>query len=128
MTGFSMTPLRDIALIYGSALILCSISELFFFNEGPGYSVIALMGSPGALLWHLFELGLWYSVVTAPMLWAIYHFNVSNVWGLFLTGCLFGYFTEGLVVPALYFPQSGLKPPTLVGKTFKRAPKALMNH
>ncbi len=28
----------------------------------------------------------------------------------------------------LYFPQSGLKPPTLVGKTFKRAPKALMNH
>ena len=27
-----------------------------------------------------------------------------------------------------YFPQSGLKPPTLVGKTFKRAPKALMNH
>ena len=26
------------------------------------------------------------------------------------------------------FPQSGLKPPTLVGKTFKRAPKALMNH
>ena len=32
--------------------------------------------------------------------------------------------TEGL----FYFPQSGLKPPTLVGKTFKRAPKALMNH
>ena len=30
--------------------------------------------------------------------------------------------------PELYFPQSGLKPPTLVGKTFKRAPKALMNH
>ena len=29
---------------------------------------------------------------------------------------------------AVYFPQSGLKPPTLVGKTFKRAPKALMNH
>ena len=28
----------------------------------------------------------------------------------------------------LYFPQSGLKPPTLVGKTLKRAPKALMNH
>ena len=28
----------------------------------------------------------------------------------------------------VYFPQSGLKPPTLVGKTFKRAPKALMNH
>ena len=28
----------------------------------------------------------------------------------------------------LYFPQSGLKPPTLVGKTFKRAPKALMTH
>ena len=28
----------------------------------------------------------------------------------------------------IYFPQSGLKPPTLVGKTFKRAPKALMNH
>ena len=30
--------------------------------------------------------------------------------------------------PGVYFPQSGLKPPTLVGKTFKRAPKALMNH
>ncbi len=30
--------------------------------------------------------------------------------------------------PAFDFPQSGLKPPTLVGKTFKRAPKALMNH
>ncbi len=28
----------------------------------------------------------------------------------------------------VYFPQSGLKPPTLVGKTFKRAPKALMDH
>ena len=28
----------------------------------------------------------------------------------------------------VYFPQSGLKPPTLVGKTFKRAPKALMTH
>ena len=27
-----------------------------------------------------------------------------------------------------YFPQSGLKPPTLVGKTFKRAPKALKTH
>ena len=37
----------------------------------------------------------------------------------------------GAVTPKtrlLYFPQSGLKPPTLVGKTFKRAPKALMNH
>ena len=32
------------------------------------------------------------------------------------------------LVERLYFPQSGLKPPTLVGKTFKRAPKALMNH
>ena len=34
------------------------------------------------------------------------------------------------LVPSVlfYFPQSGLKPPTLVGKTFKRAPKALMNH
>ena len=28
----------------------------------------------------------------------------------------------------IYFPQSGLKPPTLVGKTFKRAPKALKTH
>ena len=33
-----------------------------------------------------------------------------------------------IILSALYFPQSGLKPPTLVGKTFKRAPKALMNH
>ena len=32
------------------------------------------------------------------------------------------------VVVPFDFPQSGLKPPTLVGKTFKRAPKALMNH
>ena len=29
---------------------------------------------------------------------------------------------------AIDFPQSGLKPPTLVGKTFKRAPKALKTH
>ena len=35
---------------------------------------------------------------------------------------------ETRLPPAIYFPQSGLKPPTLVGKTFKRAPKALMNH
>ena len=33
-----------------------------------------------------------------------------------------------LICRPFYFPQSGLKPPTLVGKTFKRAPKALMNH
>ncbi len=31
-------------------------------------------------------------------------------------------------VLSLYFPQSGIKPPTLVGKTFKRAPKALKTH
>ncbi len=35
---------------------------------------------------------------------------------------------DGGIDGRLYFPQSGLKPPTLVGKTFKRAPKALMNH
>ena len=37
---------------------------------------------------------------------------------------------DGGAPPAalFYFPQSGLKPPTLVGKTFKRAPKGLMNH
>ena len=37
---------------------------------------------------------------------------------------------DGGAPPAalFYFPQSGLKPPTLVGKTFKRAPKALKTH
>ncbi len=35
---------------------------------------------------------------------------------------------ESIRSVVVYFPQSGLKPPTLVGKTFKRAPKALMNH
>ena len=36
---------------------------------------------------------------------------------------------DGIVYLAgVYFPQSGLKPPTLVGKTFKRAPKALKTH
>ena len=34
----------------------------------------------------------------------------------------------GYWIAPIYFPQSGLKPPTLVGKTFKRAPKALKTH
>ena len=45
-------------------------------------------------------------------------------------GCKFGH--QGLIhgdKRRLFdFPQSGLKPPTLVGKTFKRAPKALKTH
>ncbi len=98
-----MKALRDVALIYGSALILSFFSEMLFFNEGPAYSVIGLLDDPLLLVGHLVELGLWYSVVAAPVLWAMWRFNVHSIWGLFLVGCLFGFLIEGLVVPAIYF-------------------------
>ena len=60
-------------------------------------------------------------------------FDATVAWGKLATqefdmfGMSFPYVSSGDALN-LYFPQSGLKPPTLVGKTFKRAPKALMTH
>lgn len=98
-----MTLFRTLALIYGSALITAFFSEMHFFNEGPAYTVIGNLEDPLHLIGHLAELALWYCVVMAPVLWVIQHFNVRNIWALFLTGCVFGLFTEGLVIPAIYF-------------------------
>lgn len=90
------------ALLFGCSLIIAFFSEFFFFNEGPALAVVEGIDD-GTVFLRLAELTAWYALAVAPVLWAVQHFRVHTVWGVFLIGAVAGFLIEGLVVPAIYF-------------------------
>ena len=66
--------------------------------------------------------------VAQGRLWGVYIHPLSPLQREQFVSALVQVVNVAKTYGSLYFPQSGLKPPTLVGKTFKRAPKALMTH
>lgn len=97
-----MRILKDLLLIYGTALVTAFFSEMYFVNEGVAFSTLKLLKDPLGFLLYIFELGIWYSLVAAPLLAALCIFKVRSIWALFIAGCFFGVLTEGLIIPAIY--------------------------
>ena len=91
---------RQGAALIGAACLLVFFSEFFFLNEGPVEDIIA--AGPGARVALAGELALYYVFFALPMLAALRWFRVRSWTGLFLAACLYGWATEGVLIPVVY--------------------------
>ena len=91
---------RQGAALLGAGCVLLFFSEFFFLNEGPVEDVVA--AGPGARIALLGELALYYAAFAIPMLAALCWFGVRSWTGLFLAACLYGWATEGVLIPVVY--------------------------
>ncbi len=95
--------LRRLAFALASSYLLMFFSELLFYNEEPALNALqAVDDGPLAVLVYTLDLTLWYLPATYLLLWSIDYFRVHSLAALFLAGCLFGWVTEGVVVPFVY--------------------------
>ncbi|MFW5698176.1 MAG: hypothetical protein ACOCX1_06440, partial [Fimbriimonadaceae bacterium] len=103
---------QRLGLLLGSGLVLMFFSELLFFNEGPAASLLQAVQQPAKHLSAIGELGLWYTLLAAWLLVPIYLFRVRRWEALLLAGAIFGWATEGVIIPLLYaeFPISVVWP------------------
>ena len=98
-----MAFLKRLILVTTTGYILCFFSELYFFNDGLGFSAAAATAfDPLALFSFLFEMCFYYGCWAFIFLAAISYFRIRSIWALFLAGAIFGWLTEGTVVPVLY--------------------------
>ncbi|MCK8484587.1 hypothetical protein MUY21_11130 [Aliiroseovarius sp. S2029] len=98
-----MTPLRArILTICGAALILMFFSELFFVNEGPSQTVRDLLSRPAEAGLELLELTAYYAFFAWILLLLLPYAERFGLAGLLLAGCLFGWVTEGTVIPLVH--------------------------
>lgn len=98
-----MALLRRVLLAATTGYILCFFSELYFFNEGPAHTGAAAAASdPAELFAFVAEMTLYYGAWAFILLWTIDRFRVRSVWALFLAGAVFGWLTEGTIVPVIY--------------------------
>jgi len=92
--------MRRLSVVFGSALILMFFSEFYFLNEEPVLSL--LTQTPSATLASLSELTVYYALFAYLFLATLSVFKVRRWRGLFLAGCVFGWATEGLIIPLVY--------------------------
>ena len=91
---------RQGAALLGAGCVLLFFSEFFFLNEGPVGDLVAWR--PAARLALIGELALYYVLFALPMLAALRWFRVRSWTGLFLAACLYGWATEGVLIPVVY--------------------------
>jgi hypothetical protein len=110
--GGKSSLVHRLMLLVGSGLVLMFFSELFFVNEGPATSLLRAAQNPTQLPLMIGELGLWYALLAAWLLVPIYLFRVRRWEALLLAGAIFGWATEGVIIPLLYaeFPISVVWP------------------
>lgn len=84
-------------------MILLFFSEFYFLNEGPVINVIdTLEQSPLEIIPSFIEFTLFYALFAYLFLFAIEHYPVKTITGLFLAGAFFGWATEGVIIPIVY--------------------------
>lgn len=92
-----------LVMVVTAGYILMFFSELFFFNEGPGFQAVKFVTeNPAGLGSWLGEMTFWYATFAYIMLAVIGIFGVRSIWSLFLAGGLFGWLAEGLLVDVMY--------------------------
>jgi hypothetical protein len=97
------TFIRRIITLVGSSMILLFFSEFYFLNEGPVETIVETMAaSPWQLIPAFLEFTLFYMLFTYIFFLALNHFQVKTLMGLFLAGALFGWATEGVIIPIVY--------------------------
>ncbi|GEM_PF-1640032 len=95
--------LRRLGAAYGSAIALMFFSEYFFLNEGSVSELLETLQSDPLLAVPAFvSFASFYVLFTYPFLAALSAFNVRTLSGLLLAGGLFGWATEGLIIPIVY--------------------------
>jgi len=88
---------------YGSAIVLMFFSEYYFLNEGPVLELLGTLQSDPLLAVPAFvSFASFYVLFTYPFLALLSHFNVRSLSGLLLAGAIFGWATEGLILPIVY--------------------------
>ncbi len=98
MTGPLTDFLYRLVAVAGAALVLQFFSEFYFLNEGPAAEAArGIAALPGMV-----ELALWYALFAYIFLIVIDQFEVRTWGGLLLAGSVFGWATEGLVIPLVY--------------------------
>lgn len=97
-----MKTIKRLLAFIASAYVLLFFSEYFFVNEEPAFSLIEILHSDIPGIWSLLELILVYTFFSYALLIAIQYFNVHTIWGLMLAGALFGWWTEGTIIPVIY--------------------------
>lgn len=88
--------------ILGSALILMFFSEFFFVNEGPVNTVMSLRSAPVPALIGLVETTAFYALAAWAFLLLLPAARRWGLAGIFLAACLFGWITEGAIVPVVH--------------------------
>ncbi|MBK1703181.1 hypothetical protein CKO40_01095 [Halochromatium glycolicum] len=95
------------AMLFGSALVLLFYSELFFLNVAAANEERPLIAELGDFLAFAVEMTLWYTIFTAWFTLSVAQFKASSFRSVFLAGCLFGWATEGILVPEMYSSLPG---------------------
>lgn len=88
--------------IVGSALILMFFSEFFFMNEGPVDTVMSLRTTPGTAIIGLVETTAYYALAAWAFLLLLPSAQQRGMAGVFLVACLYGWITEGAIVPVVH--------------------------
>ncbi|KAB3530669.1 hypothetical protein F8154_13655 [Alkaliphilus pronyensis] len=97
-----METLKRLWMIIASAYILLFFSEYYFLNEEPAIGLVETLTTNPVGLVFLIEFIIMYAFFSYSMLIALQKFKVRNIWGLILAGALFGWWTEGIVIPIYY--------------------------
>ncbi len=88
--------------IFFSSYILLFFSEYFFLNEGPTFELISTLKENPLGLFFILEFILFYVFCAYAFFIAVDKFNVRNFWSIFLAASLFGWWTEGTIIPIIY--------------------------
>ncbi|MCK8464730.1 hypothetical protein MUY35_12810 [Aliiroseovarius sp. S1339] len=98
-----MSDLRARSLsIVGAALVLMFYSELFFLNDGPTKTVTDILTRPSAAAVELLELTTYYAFFAWGLLLVLPYAERLGLAGIILAGCIFGWVTEGTIIPIVY--------------------------
>jgi len=92
---------RGVSLI-ASGYVLLFFSEYYFMNEEPAFRLIEALTEGGHSFVFLLEFTILYTFFSYAMLIPIKRYKVKTIWGLILAGALFGWWTEGTIIPLLY--------------------------
>jgi hypothetical protein len=96
--------LKRLLYFFLSGFILMFYSEYFFVNESPAFTLIeSLTDQPLALvILGLLEFSAIYTFFGYILFITIDRFRINDLGSLFLAGILFGWWTEGIIIPVVY--------------------------
>ncbi|NOZ32273.1 MAG: hypothetical protein GXP01_04180 [Alphaproteobacteria bacterium] len=94
---------QRLAAVFGTAGIFLFFSEYGFVNEVPVQNLIGFgQNWDFANLRGVVEIFLFYGFFAYGFLIVLGYFRVATIWTLFLAGAVFGWLTEGVIIPVVY--------------------------